>query len=140
MTTKLLFVDDNKLILKCVGLYSDKLHNIEVKTAACADHALELDKEQGPFDIIISDYNMPGMDGVKLLRKMKSERPSLLCLLQSNGLQDLNIFQAIKEGVIASFINKPILAAEIEEMLEMAWFNLQERSYTDARGELLSSL
>jgi len=138
MATRLLFVDDNKLMLKCVGLCSDKLHNLEVKTAASAEHALELDKAQGPFDIIISDYMMPGMDGVKLLRKMKSERPSLLCFLQSNGGQDLNIFQAIKDGVIASFFDKPMLAVEIEEMLELAWFNFQERTHTGATGEAVS--
>jgi YesN/AraC family two-component response regulator len=85
---RILFVDDEPLILE--GLRRTLRRHAEHWTAAFAtggDEALEvLAEADPPFDAIVSDLRMPGMDGLTLLGRVREAYPAMTrVLLSGNG-------------------------------------------------------
>ena len=76
--TKVLIVEDDKELREalCTTL---QLAGMEFLEADCAEAAL-LELERQKVDIVVSDVNMPGMDGHELLNQIKQKYPSLLCI------------------------------------------------------------
>jgi PAS domain S-box-containing protein len=79
---KILFVDDNKEYLMLAKLFMEKIDkNLNVVTVDSAIKALEL-LEQKNYDLIISDYQMPTIDGLDFLelirKKLELEIPFIL--------------------------------------------------------------
>ena len=63
---------------------------------------------QGPVDLIISDYKMPGMDGITFLKHAEQVQPKTpKVLLTAFPKLDLAI-EAINEVQVAKFLTKPI--------------------------------
>ena len=60
-----LIADDHGLILDILSLYLSAQTDISVKTASDVEAAADLLKTEGSFDVILLDYNMPGMQGLK---------------------------------------------------------------------------
>lgn len=76
---KILIVDDDKSILR---LYQDSFEDEghTVVTAASGGEALEIFDREG-FDIVTLDINMPGMDGIEVLRRMKEKKKDIPVIL-----------------------------------------------------------
>jgi two-component system, chemotaxis family, chemotaxis protein CheY len=75
--------------------------------------------QEGNFDFIISDWNMPGMEGIELLQKVRADErlkklPFLLVTAESKREQ---IVQAAEAGV-NGYIVKPFTAATLKEKIE----------------------
>jgi len=68
---KILYVDDEAAFLDLTKLYLERMGGFEIETADSAYKALELlDKNQ--YDAIISDFQMPRMDGIQFLKKVRT--------------------------------------------------------------------
>jgi DNA-binding response OmpR family regulator len=78
---KILIVDDEEVIL---FLYQEELEEegFLVETAMNGDKALR-QFEAAPPDLVILDINMPGMNGIEVLRQMKSRNAGLPVILSS---------------------------------------------------------
>lgn len=78
---RILLVDDEEGIQL---LYREEFEDegYEVVSAYNGDEALALFREQS-FDLIILDINMPGMNGIEVLRRMKEINPHLPVILSS---------------------------------------------------------
>ncbi len=75
--------------------------------------------QEGHFDFVISDWNMPGMEGIELLEKVRADErlsklPFLLVTAESKREQ---IVQAAEAGV-NGYIVKPFTAATLQEKIE----------------------
>ena len=68
MTEKVLCVDDDRNILEGYQRQLRKSFPIEVATGAL--QGLEVLQKDGPFAIVVSDLQMPDMDGVTFLKKV----------------------------------------------------------------------
>ncbi|MFW6196419.1 MAG: PAS domain-containing protein [Thermoplasmatota archaeon] len=69
----ILFVDDDVDMLKQAEIIlSKEEEEFEVETAISGEEALDLLSEDH-FDIIVTDYKMPGMDGIQLLKKIRDQ-------------------------------------------------------------------
>lgn len=66
-----LCVDDEELLLDLCRLFLERSGVLKVDTATSAVTALEILKEK-EYDAIISDYEMPGMNGVEFLKKIRA--------------------------------------------------------------------
>jgi two-component system probable response regulator PhcQ len=117
VTVKLLCVDDNKFLLKCISLCASTLVWLDVYTANSAEHALKMVDRYGTFDVIISDYLLPEMNGVDLLRILKERLPESQRFIQSSSAETDTISAAIQEGIALRFYSKPVLAADFDDLL-----------------------
>jgi len=100
MTTnyRILYVDDEPALLEVVRLYLEKKKKFTVDTATSAGEALEKVQSNPPYDAIVSDYQMPVMDGIKflkVLRKRGDDTPFII--FTGKGREDV-VIQALNEG------------------------------------------
>lgn len=74
---RVLHVDDDPEFTDLSGAFLEKANNqFAVETATGADEGLDR-LDTNPPDCIVSDYNMPGMDGLEFLRAVREEHPDL---------------------------------------------------------------
>jgi len=66
----ILYVDDDQVLLDVGKLYIEMSGCFKVTTADSAEEGLNILKERS-FDCIISDYQMPDMDGIEFLRELR---------------------------------------------------------------------
>src|SRR5690606_35519104 len=71
---RILIVDDEEYVVFTLKEGLQKLPNCEVYTASRGSEALEHFKKQ-PFDLLITDYKMPGMDGITLATQIRHMYP-----------------------------------------------------------------
>jgi len=72
----LLYVDDEPALLELGRLFLEKSGQFRVDTATSAQEALEILKSTS-YDAIVSDYQMPDMDGIALLKEIRAGFPDL---------------------------------------------------------------
>lgn len=102
---KILFVDDEEFVLRALRrLFIDE--NYTILTTTSAEEGLEILKKEEP-QIIVSDYRMPGMNGVDFLRKAYIRKPDAVRIVLSGYADTAIVVQAINEGQIYKLIPKP---------------------------------
>ncbi len=103
---KILCVDDESSVLKALErLFLDD--DYEIITASSGEEGIEILKETEFIQLIISDYRMPGMNGVDFLKKVYELRPETIRIVLSGYADTAAIVEAINEGGIYKFIPKP---------------------------------
>jgi YesN/AraC family two-component response regulator len=88
----------------------------DVETAVDATTALEaLQKTDAPgYDLMISDLNMPGMDGIALIRAVKDIRPKLPVIIITGFSTEKSAIDAVNLRV-AGYLTKPLRDAQVLE-------------------------
>ena len=117
MAKKLLTVDDSPSVRKLVE-FTLKAKGFQVGSAADGQHALELmAKEQ--FDAIILDINMPVMNGLEFLQKIKADEgyASIPVIMLTTEGQDEDKDKAISLGATA-YVVKPFKPTQLLTILE----------------------
>ena len=100
-----LFVDDEKNMLRCVNRLTME-EEYELVTASSGDEGLGI-LEERPVKVVVSDYRMPGMNGVDFLKRVKEKWPFTIRIILS-GFADVDTaMRAINEGEIYKFLPKP---------------------------------
>jgi type II secretory ATPase GspE/PulE/Tfp pilus assembly ATPase PilB-like protein/FixJ family two-component response regulator len=101
----LLFVDDEENVLKALKrVFLEE--NYKLFIAGNADQALELiDREN--IQLVISDFKMPGMHGVDLLREIKKRKPAIIRIMLTGHADVQAVMGAVNEGAVYKFITKP---------------------------------
>lgn len=112
--SRILIVDDEDSILNSLKrvlrlapcVYGNKRYSLEVSAFNSPLAALEAARSED-FDLFMSDYRMPGMDGIEFLKAAKAIQPDASRLILS-GYADLNaLVRAVNEVGIERFIGKP---------------------------------
>jgi two-component system response regulator HydG/two-component system response regulator AtoC len=105
MKRNILLVEDEVNILKVLSTALTK-EKFNVETAMTGEDALVMMKGK-KFDLILSDYKLPGMNGETLLEKVKSSETSLpVILITAYGTINLAV-NAMKKGAY-TFLTKPV--------------------------------
>jgi CheY-like chemotaxis protein len=82
---KILFVDGEPATLNG---YRQMLEGVfDIATADSGEEGLALLRDHGPFAVVISDMQMPGMDGVQFLRRVRHVAPSAIRFLLTACLE-----------------------------------------------------
>jgi CheY-like chemotaxis protein len=106
---RVLLVDDDEFIRR--ALVRSFGERAKVLLAADAAQARELLRER-PVDVVVSDYNMPGEDGLSLLAAIAAERPGLTLALFS-AQPPAEAQRALVEGLLDAIFQKPTAFAEL---------------------------
>jgi HD-like signal output (HDOD) protein len=102
---RILFVDDEMKILEGLQrMLRPERHRWDMAFAPGGAAALSM-LEAAPFDVIISDMRMPGMDGAALLKIVRSKYPNILRIILSGYSEQAAAFNAV--SVAHQFLVKP---------------------------------
>jgi HD-like signal output (HDOD) protein len=116
----ILFVDDERALLESlkVRLYKHR-HDWNMKFVSSGDEAIAA-LEQEPFELVVSDVRMPGMDGGQLLTVVKQRWPTAMRIIVS-GYSDP--VQAVRLTSLAhQFVAKPCDGGELENIIERCFY------------------
>ncbi|WP_265822221.1 two-component system response regulator [Geovibrio ferrireducens] len=132
MKNRILFVDDDKFIL---DTFRRTFRDLDITLCDSPIKALEMMREEA-FDVVVSDYKMPKMDGVEFIRRAAETNPnSVRIMLTGNADLDIAV-RAVNEGSVFKFLQKPcdrnILRKTVEQAMEK--FN-SEKELRDASEE-----
>lgn len=114
VSKRVLLVDDDALIaMSSADMIMDLGHDVvEVHSGA---EAIEVLKGETSFDLMITDYSMPGMNGGELIIRAKSLRPDLSVLL-ATGYADLPAGVEVDAPRLSKPYTQAQLAAEIAKI------------------------
>lgn len=105
MKNKILLVDDDAMVL--AGLKRQLRGQFRIETALSGEEALKIIDEKGPFAVVVSDYYMPGMNGIDFLCKVKTVDPDTVRMMLTGSADMSTAIQAVNEGSIFQFHPKP---------------------------------
>jgi DNA-binding NtrC family response regulator len=92
-----LYVDDEELLLDICKKFLERSGELQIQTESSAKKAL-LKIQQESFDAIISDYQMPAMDGIEFLKQVRASGNSIpFIIFTGRGREEVAI-EALKEG------------------------------------------
>ncbi len=111
---KLLLIDDDEWIRDSMRLFFES-EGCDLVTLVTAEEALEMIEKQ-PFDIIIADYRLPGMDGIELFRRIRSSCRCAMKILITAYMNE-KVVSAAKKAGVHDLIEKPFNTENIEESL-----------------------
>lgn len=109
---RVLIVDDEPDFLETI-LKRLKRRKIDATGVSSGLEALNLLEKQ-PFDVVILDVRMPGMDGIETLKEMKKRRPLMEVIMLTGHASVEAGMQGMQLGAF-DFVMKP---ADIDELLE----------------------
>jgi DNA-binding NtrC family response regulator len=121
-----LVVDDKQSMLKMLSqlLAGD----YEVATCSSGTEALERLGPEDP-DVVLSDIRMPDLDGIELLRMVKSESPATEVILMTAYATVSQAVEAVKSGAY-NYLTKPFEPDELQIALDKAIERKQLREQT----------
>ncbi len=114
--TRFLVVDDSSLARQIIGDLLKKAFNASVVEASDGLEAIRFLETQGPFDLILSDLQMPNMDGLALLSVVRQRFPTNpFVILTAFGSEEVAV-QAITAGA-ASYIPKQSVKTRLQDVV-----------------------
>jgi len=118
----LLLIDDDASVLDFIekGLLTQ---GYLCQSATSAESALERINET-PFDLMITDIVLPGMNGFELTERSKKARPDMLVIIMTGFTEDFSYEKAIEAGA-SDFIKKPFTLKEL--IIRIRLVKLQEK-------------
>jgi response regulator RpfG family c-di-GMP phosphodiesterase len=133
MTQKILLVDDEPNVLQ--GFKRHLRNNFDFEIAVGGHEAIELFKSSGPFAVVVSDMQMPKMSGIELLSKIRDLNEHTVRIMLTGNADQKTAVDAVNEGNIFRFLNKPCTPEHLEQVLNAA---LEQYRLVTAEAELLS--
>ncbi|RME37230.1 MAG: response regulator, partial [Deltaproteobacteria bacterium] len=116
---RILCVDDERNVLKALRrIFIDD--DWEILTAESAAEGLEILEQEDEIQLVISDFRMPGMNGVDFLGQVRERWPDTIRIVLSGYADAACIVAAINEGQIYKFIPKPWNDDELKVTLQTA--------------------
>lgn len=103
---RIFLVDDHVILLDGVRSLLNATDEYEVVASASnAEDALKY-LQVNPVDILISDYSLPGMDGLGLVRVLQRIKPDLKIIIMSMHDESHLVKEILKEGIKGYLLKK----------------------------------
>jgi two-component system chemotaxis response regulator CheY len=119
MARRILLVDDSATVRSLVKVFLMG-HHFEYVEASGGEHAVEILRNLVP-DLVIADINMPGIDGLSFVKRLRADvRPQVralpIILLTADKSQDVHE-RALEAGA-SEFVRKPVSSGDLQQAIE----------------------
>ena len=131
---KILMVDDEVQVLD--SFRRELRGKVNLHTAVDGEQALELLEREGPFAVVVSDFKMPGMNGVELLKRIRATTPDTVRMMLTGYAEVESTIQAVNEGNIFRFLTKP---CDTETLLRALVDGIRQYRLVMAERDLLDN-
>lgn len=132
MSPRILLVDDDENLLS--GLHRMLRRRFDLDVALGGAQALQAMELHGPYAVLVADMQMPGMNGVELLKKVRESWPDTIRLMLTGNLDQHTAMEAINQGQVFRFLTKPCSPEDLGQVLEAA---LRQHQLEASERELL---
>ena len=128
---RILLIDDEPIVLKTLSQGLNDL-GYQVITCASAQEALQQYRDDAP-DLVITDYRMPDMDGIRLARALLEidHRP----IIMLSAYNDLPLVREAVGAGVSTYLVKPVEAARVAPSIEAALARFSEISALIEQGD-----
>ena len=119
---RVLVVDDHALVALFFRVCLDKLPNCDVAVATSGEEALRL-FEQRPFDVLVTDRMMPGMNGVMLAERVRRRYPRTAMIMATAFISDVLADpqgRDLFEHILIKPVEMDVMRARVLEALDGA--------------------
>ncbi|AAM06240.1 TPA: response regulator [Methanosarcina acetivorans] len=117
---KVLLVDDDPVFLELSKTFLEVFHDINSDTVESARQALEKLDELS-YDVVVSDYDMPYMDGISFLKTIRDKRINIPFILFTGVGKEEIKSQAIENGVDSLIQKRGDPKAQYSELSKRIW-------------------
>ena len=134
---RLLLVDDERSFLNTIAKRMKK-RGISAELAYSGEQCLEMLENQ-PFDVVVSDVKMPGMDGICLLKHIKQKYPDIEVILLTGHASTQDGVDGIKSGAF-DYLTKPIelehLLSKVEQAFDKILYRHEKKKEAEYRAKI----
>ena len=110
-TQRILIVDDEANLASTLKAGLSRLLKCQVVSATSGQEALQI-LEQQPFDLLITDYKMPGMDGVALAARVREQYPRTVIMMVT-AYGDEQVLKQAARLAIRRVLDKPVRLPDV---------------------------
>lgn len=129
---KVLAVDDEAGVLSAIKKMIEHL-GLPCKEAQDGEQALEMMAEE-PFDIVILDMKMPGMDGIEVLKRIRKSHPETVAIMITGHPSIADAVESIQVGAM-DYLEKPFEFNDLKDLVLRACEAIDKRVRQAATGE-----
>jgi len=113
-----LLVEDDEAGQRALARY---LRDVGFEVTAVSDaEAAEAKVAEGDFSVLLTDYKLPGIDGIELVRRVKARAPNCPCLMITAHGEVQSAVEAMRAGA-SHFVEKPVNSALLVELIKEAY-------------------
>ena len=116
---KVLVVDDDAGLRLSVKKALNGAGQFEVYEAFDGVNALEKIQSSDDYNMVLMDVDMPRMNGLQALQKIKEHDPSIIVIIMTAYARIDDAVKAVKEGAF-DYVSKPIKGDELVDMVDQA--------------------
>ena len=131
---RVLLADDHEMVLDIFAMFLNHRAEMEIETAKTLDEAMEVLIEKGPFDAVLLDLNMPGMNGIEVLKRLREWSDAPVLILSVRDQETVKV-EALENGA-DDYVTKPF---SLRELLARVQKGDALRSEHDGVGEFLEA-
>ena len=123
MKEKILIIDREPDIVRNLNALLTK-EGYQVRSAPMGEEVMDIVKSE-PFDLVIMDINMPGKDGLKIMRNIKKLDKEIEIIVLTGSVSVYNAIQALKHNGAFDFLAKPL--KRLDELTTTVKLALEKR-------------
>jgi PAS domain S-box-containing protein len=122
----ILYVDDEPGLLEIGKLFLERSGQFSVDISTSAPEALAM-LDSKHYDAIISDYHMPGMDGIEFLKKVRASGNTIPFIMLTGRSREEIVIQALNEGADFYLQKGGKLVSQFTELAHQIRHAVQQR-------------
>ncbi|XOV80281.1 MAG: response regulator [Aestuariibacter sp.] len=134
----ILVIDDEELILELIQhmLRSAEVGNVTMRTS-CQKALTLLKSAPNEFDMIISDWDVPGLNGLEFLKRVRAINPDVPFMMVTSNSSKRLVTRAIEEG-IDDYLVKPFSAKCLLDKVALLKNKLSPTATIEAEASRIS--